>query len=90
MLKKNYCLYPTCSSKSRSRGLCERHYHRATYHIRSGRTTWEKLEAVGKARTKRSREISEFEAWLLEDREEVERPGEETVKHVTNTSPEGH
>jgi hypothetical protein len=43
------CIYPGCGYLRTSRGLCGPHYRMALARVKSGRTTWEALEADGKA-----------------------------------------
>jgi len=42
------CLFPGCAGEAYARGLCTRHYIRALRYVRTGRVTWDQLEANGK------------------------------------------
>jgi len=53
--KKIKCCVPECSGdRIAGRGLCAGCYTTARYLIRSGRTSWEQLEALGLATPKRA------------------------------------
>ena len=47
--EKAKCLRPDCTSKANARGLCTSCYQLAQQMVKAGQTTWEKLEATGKA-----------------------------------------
>lgn len=48
--KAKTCLVPACCDTEYSRGLCRRHYQSAGGMIKRGKTTWERLVALGRAR----------------------------------------
>lgn len=47
---KEVCAALGCERNSAARGLCSNHYNQAVRYIDQGRTTWERLEAAGRAR----------------------------------------
>jgi hypothetical protein len=62
------CLVPGCPRPEDLRGLCARCYTHASQLVRDGLTTWEKLEAEGKARPKAKPAPSDLphrQAWFL-------------------------
>jgi len=44
------CIFPHCSEMAISRGLCKGHYNMAADLVRSGKTTWNRLVQVKKAK----------------------------------------
>ena len=58
------CLFPPCTRGVAVRGLCRNHYHEAYKLVRDGETSWEKLEAAGKAAP---RKRHRFRDWLLDE-----------------------
>ena len=64
MAKTDKCLNPNCDRVTRSRGLCNSCYVAAGNYVRSGRTTWAKLEKAGRVKPARKRSV--VTAWLLE------------------------
>ena len=62
----NHCLFPNCNNGIHVRGLCSKHYIAALRFVRSGKTSWEKLEKSGKAHAKKSEYYStSLSSWFL-------------------------
>lgn len=62
------CITPTCKRRQRSRGLCHSCYNVACKLVWGGKTTWEKLEAAGKALpSKTNRGPGHLTSHFLED-----------------------
>jgi hypothetical protein len=62
------CIFPHCKNKGTcGRGLCGVHYHVARKLVKKKRTTWEKLEAMGRCRiTRKPRDpMTEAAKWFL-------------------------
>ena len=57
------CLRPGCEREAKTRELCQSCYQGAHRLVKTGETTWEKLEKAGKARPKKGGELRQ---WLLE------------------------
>lgn len=68
--KKGFCLNPAHKTRNATqRGLCQTCYKAAGELVKSGKLSWAKLEAAGKAKPagKPFPKSSEVKAWLLED-----------------------
>lgn len=50
MTSNEKCLNPNCQRTARSRGLCDLCYQMANTLVRQGKTSWEVLEAKGRAK----------------------------------------
>jgi len=73
MNTKPDCMRPGCDRVADSRGLCRPDYIRAAKLVRDGRTTWEDLEARGRALSKGSGSITR---WFLDVGESAAKPVE--------------
>ena len=63
----NECLFPGCGLGASVRGLCTSHYRSAFQLVKSGKVTWEQLEAAGKCRVvHRKNKYGDVRGWLLE------------------------
>ena len=49
------CTFPLCKNPARLRGLCNTHYATAAQQVHRGKTTWKKLELVGKVQSGKKR-----------------------------------
>jgi len=71
MSKIPKCLYPGCESAQKVRGLCQTHYQYALRLVKRGKTTWEALEAEGKALPAK-RVHSSVSSWFLTDEHRIQ------------------
>ena len=55
-MDKVICLVPGCTADEFSRGLCVTHYQNARRLIKRGKTSWEKLESLGKSVGRKNKE----------------------------------
>jgi len=64
---KEVCMIPNCIELIHSRGLCVNCYMTAYRLIRSGQTTWKKLEEAGKV--KKGPKNKKAQGWFLAEQE---------------------
>lgn len=70
MNENGHCLYPGCETSIKlaggGRGLCGKHYQRAHHLVKSGRVTWDQLEAGGKSKASHTPHAAKENSWFLE------------------------
>ena len=61
------CLVPGCGMVAKSRNLCKKHYQEAAYLVRAKRTTWARMERLGRCGgSRRSRRtLTASQRWFL-------------------------
>lgn len=62
------CLVPGCGMVAKSRNLCKKHYQEAAYLVKTKRTTWARLERLGRCGASRfggRKELTDSQRWFL-------------------------
>lgn len=62
--QKSKCLVPKCNLPAEARGICKPHYQSAYALVHSGRTSWDKLVAMGKCLEKTANKTGARKKWF--------------------------